>query len=189
MEAQRSVLGSGADAALLERVKVDFETQRVTEAPHRHLGQHVIDRMRGGVGHVLPAARGTETAALAREGDGAMEAAAVAAHADEAVRQDPAAQEGAELPSDGAGQPTGRWASCSAHRYESLPASCRGRRDMIGREMLARRRDGVVRLRLVRDAVHTKRRSAHLALSAPALRRAHEFSSATRHACCCTRRS
>jgi hypothetical protein len=53
--------------------------------------------MRGGVGHPAPAARGTEAAALARERHEAIVAAVVAAQAQEAVSQDAAAQEGAEL--------------------------------------------------------------------------------------------
>ena len=59
--------------------------------------------MRSGVGHAATAARRTETAALAREGDDAIESAAVAVHAQESVRKDPAAQEGAEFPRDEAG--------------------------------------------------------------------------------------
>jgi hypothetical protein len=59
--------------------------------------------MRGGVGHAATAARRAEAAALAREGDDAIEAAAVAVHAHEAMREDPAAQEGAKLPRDEAG--------------------------------------------------------------------------------------
>ena len=85
--------------------------QREHPLPHRHLGQHAIDEMRSGVGHAAPAARRAEAAALAREGDDAIEPAAVAVHADETMREDPAAQEGAELTRDDAGHrplPRGR---------------------------------------------------------------------------------
>ena len=53
--------------------------------------------MRRGVGHAAAAARGTEAAALARERHQTVVAALVAAQAQEAVREDSAAQEGAEL--------------------------------------------------------------------------------------------
>jgi hypothetical protein len=59
--------------------------------------------VRSGVGHPATAARRAEAAALAREGDDAIEAAAVAVYADEAVREDPAAEEGAKLARDEAG--------------------------------------------------------------------------------------
>jgi hypothetical protein len=59
--------------------------------------------MRGGVGHAAATAGGAEAAALAREGDDAIESAAVAVHAHEAVRKDPSTQEGAKLTSDEAG--------------------------------------------------------------------------------------
>jgi len=77
--------------------------QREHPLPHRHLGQHAIDEMRSGVGHAAPAARRAEAAALAREGDDAIEPAAVAVHAHEAIRKDPAAEEGAKLARDEAG--------------------------------------------------------------------------------------
>ena len=79
------------------------EGQREHPLAHGGGGQHAIDEVRGGVGHAAAAARGTEAAALAREGDDAVEAAAVAAHADEAVGKDPAAQGAAELARDEAG--------------------------------------------------------------------------------------
>jgi hypothetical protein len=53
--------------------------------------------MCGRVGHAPAATRRTEAAALAREGDHAVESALVAVHAHEAVGKDPAAQEAAEL--------------------------------------------------------------------------------------------
>ena len=59
--------------------------------------------MRSGVGHPATAARGTEAAALAQEGDDAIESAAVAVQAYETIRKDPAAQEPAKLARDEAG--------------------------------------------------------------------------------------
>ncbi len=56
--------------------------------------------MRGGVGGAGPAARRTEAAARARKGDDAIKPAAVAVHAHEVARKDPAAQEGAQLAQD-----------------------------------------------------------------------------------------
>jgi len=50
-----------------------------------------------------PAARRAAAAALAREGDDAIETTGVAVHADEAMRKDPAAQESAKLARDEAG--------------------------------------------------------------------------------------
>ncbi len=59
--------------------------------------------MGGGVGHAASAAGGTEAAALAREGDKAIELAVVAVQAQEPVLEDAAAQVGAELLQDEAG--------------------------------------------------------------------------------------
>ncbi len=79
------------------------EGQREHPLAHGDLGQHAIGQMCGGVGHPAAAARGTETAALAREGDDAIETTAVAVNAQESVGKDPAAQEGAKLARDEAG--------------------------------------------------------------------------------------
>jgi hypothetical protein len=56
--------------------------------------------------HAPSAARGTEAAALAREGDDTVEPALVAVYAHEAVGEDSAAQEGSKLALDEAR----RWA-------------------------------------------------------------------------------
>jgi hypothetical protein len=56
--------------------------------------------------HAPSAARGTEAAALAREGDHAVEPALVAVHAHEAVGEDAAAEKAAELAQDEAGHRT-----------------------------------------------------------------------------------
>lgn len=77
--------------------------QREHPLPHGHLGQQAIDEMRGGVGHPATAARRAEAAALAREGDPAIESAAVAVHAHESGREDRAPQEAAKLPCHEAG--------------------------------------------------------------------------------------
>jgi len=53
--------------------------------------------MRGGVGHAPSATGWAEAAALAREGDEPFEVAFVAAQTEEAVLEDAAAKEGAEL--------------------------------------------------------------------------------------------
>jgi hypothetical protein len=73
--------------------------------------------MRGGVGHPAAAARRVEAAALAREGDDAVEPAAVAVRAYEAIGKDSAAQEGAKLALDEAGH----WPlACGSARQERL---------------------------------------------------------------------
>ena len=79
-------------AAVAERVR-----KRQHPLPDRDLGQHPIDQMRRRVRHPAAAARRTEAAALAREGDQAVVTAGVAVHAEEAVREHAAAEEGAKL--------------------------------------------------------------------------------------------
>src|SRR4029450_3908120 len=63
----------------------------------RHRGEYAIGEVRRGVGHPPAAAGGAEAAALARERHEAIVTAVVAAQAQEAVGEDAAAQEGAEL--------------------------------------------------------------------------------------------
>ena len=94
--------------------------------------------MRGGVGHPAPSARGTETAALAREGDDAIETTGVAVNAQESVGKDSAAQEGAKLARDEAGH-----------------ASCRAKEDLFVLHLLAGTRDAVARARCVRHPEFT----------------------------------
>jgi len=64
---------------------------------HGNAGQHAVDQVGRGVGHAASAAGRTEAASFAREGDSAIETAGVAVDADEAVGEDPAAQERLEL--------------------------------------------------------------------------------------------
>jgi len=80
------------------------EGQREHPLAHGHLGQHAIDEVRGGVGHTAAAAGGAEAAALAREGDDAVETAVVTADAHEAVGEDPAAEKPTQLARDEAGR-------------------------------------------------------------------------------------
>ena len=63
-------------------------------------GQDGVDEVRGPQGHAPAAAAGAHAAALAREGDEALGLASAAAEAGEAVREDAAAQVGAELALD-----------------------------------------------------------------------------------------
>ena len=79
-------------AAVAKRVR-----KREHPLPDRHRGEHAEDEMRRGVRHAAAAAGGAEAAALARERHEAIVAALVAAQAQEAVGEDAAAQEGAEL--------------------------------------------------------------------------------------------
>jgi hypothetical protein len=62
-----------------------------------NLGKDAVDEVGRGVRHTPAPARRAEAAALAREGDEAVVAAAVTVQPQEAVRQDATAQEGAEL--------------------------------------------------------------------------------------------
>ena len=74
--------------------------QREHPLPHRHLGVHMIHQVRGRLGHAPGAARGTDPAALAGEGDQKVMPAARAARPGEAVGQNAAGQVLAELPLD-----------------------------------------------------------------------------------------
>ena len=76
------------------------ERQREHPLADRDLGQHAVHQVRGRVGHAPAAAGRAEAAALAGEGDDAVEAAVVAVHAHEAVGEDAAAEEAAELALD-----------------------------------------------------------------------------------------
>ena len=67
-----------------------------------------------------PAARRTEAAALAREGHEAVVAAVVAAQAQEAVRENAAAQEGAELLLDEVGRGTVARSRSREERFELI---------------------------------------------------------------------
>ena len=91
---ERGVVGE----AIAER-----EGQREHPLPHGDLRQDPIHQVGGCVGHTPPAAGGTEAAALAREGDDAVQAAGVAVHAHEAAGEDAAAEEAPELALDEAG--------------------------------------------------------------------------------------
>src|SRR6059036_2601400 len=75
--------------------------KRVWEREHpladRHGRENAVGEERRGVGHAAPATRGAEAAAFARERHEAIVAAVVATQAQEAVGEDAAAQEGAEL--------------------------------------------------------------------------------------------
>ncbi len=86
-------------AAVAERVG-----QRENPLPNRHLRQHPIDQVRCGIRHAASATRWTEPTALAREGDQSIVPAVVAVEAQEAMRQDSAAQERAQLLLDEAGR-------------------------------------------------------------------------------------
>lgn len=78
------------------------ETERQREYPlsHGDLGEDAVHQVRGRIGHAPATTRRAESSALAGEGDHAVESAVVAVHAHEAVGQDPAAQEAAELALD-----------------------------------------------------------------------------------------
>jgi hypothetical protein len=75
--------------------------KRVRKCEHpladRHRGEHAVDEVRRGVGHAATATRRAEAAALARERHEAVVATVVAVQAQEAVGEDAAAQEGADL--------------------------------------------------------------------------------------------
>jgi hypothetical protein len=60
-------------------------------------GRNALDEVRRGVGHPAAATGRAEAAPLAREGHQAIVTALIAAQAEEAVGQDAAALEGAEL--------------------------------------------------------------------------------------------
>ena len=64
---------------------------------HRHMGDDVVDQMRGALRHAPRPARGAESSALAAERDELVVAAIGAAQAQETVRQDAALKEGVEL--------------------------------------------------------------------------------------------
>lgn len=61
------------------------------------VGHDAVDEVGGQAGHALATAGGAEAAALAGEGDEAVVTAAVAVHAGEAVGEDAAVEEGAQL--------------------------------------------------------------------------------------------
>jgi hypothetical protein len=65
--------------------------------PDRHLWENAIDEVRGGVGHAAAAAGGAETTAFAGERHEPIVPTSVAVQAQEAVGEDAAAEEGAEL--------------------------------------------------------------------------------------------
>jgi len=70
---------------------------------HRRMGQDPVDEVGGRVGHAAAAARRAEPAALAGEGDQRVLAAAGAVDPGEAVGEDPAGEEGEQLPQDEGG--------------------------------------------------------------------------------------
>jgi hypothetical protein len=72
--------------------------------PHGNFGQDPIDQLRGALRHPTAAARGTEPASLAGEGDERVLPTGSAAHAGEAVGQDSAGQVPAQFSLDEPGQ-------------------------------------------------------------------------------------
>ena len=82
-------------------------TERVWKREHpladRDFGQNAVDEVCRGLRHAVTAATWAKAPAFAREGDQAVEAAIVAAQAQEAMGEDAAAQEGMELLLDEAG--------------------------------------------------------------------------------------
>jgi hypothetical protein len=68
--------------------------------PNGHFGQNTVDERSGGVGHPPPAARWTESASLAREGDEPIVSARVAMDAQESVSEHAAFEIGANLSLD-----------------------------------------------------------------------------------------
>jgi hypothetical protein len=71
--------------------------QREYPLTDRHHREHAVHEVRRGVGHAPAATRRAEAAPLARERHESIVAALVAAQAQEAVREEAAAQEGAKL--------------------------------------------------------------------------------------------
>lgn len=69
------------------------ERQGEHPLPHRHLRQHPVDKMRGGLGHTASAARAANASALARERHHAIAATLVAMHANQSVLRHPAGEE------------------------------------------------------------------------------------------------
>ena len=86
------------------RVPGARQPERVRHREHPladgHLGQNPLDQVSRRVGHAPPAARRAEASPLARESDGTIAAAVVAAHAEEPVREDAAVEVGADLALD-----------------------------------------------------------------------------------------
>jgi hypothetical protein len=71
--------------------------QRQHPLSDRHDRQHTIDEVRRRLGHASSCARRTQTPPLARERDPTL-VTALATHAQEPIRQDPAVQQRAQLP-------------------------------------------------------------------------------------------
>ena len=100
--------------------EAQVERQRQHPLPDRRARQDAVDEVRRGVGHAAAAARTAEPAALARVRHQAVVAAAVAVDAQEAVREDAALEELAELPLDERGRRVVPGAGAVEERLEAV---------------------------------------------------------------------
>ena len=98
--AREDATHGGAHSRAGGEQEADAEGKREYPLARRRVGEHVVDEVRGGVGHAPAAARGAETAALATERYELVAQAARAVDAREAVGEQAALEMAAQLALD-----------------------------------------------------------------------------------------
>ncbi len=93
-----------AEVGVVGDGEAELEGERENPLADGHVGQDVVHKVGGGLGHVPAGARGAEPAALAGERQSVLVAARRAADAREAVSPDPAAEERTDLTDDERGE-------------------------------------------------------------------------------------
>jgi hypothetical protein len=112
--AREDAAHGGAHSRARGEQEADAERKRDHPLAHGRVGQHVVDEVRGGVGHTPAAAGGAEAAAFASKRDELIAHAARAVHAREAVGEQAALEVAAQLALDEARQAVARIGSTGA---------------------------------------------------------------------------
>jgi hypothetical protein len=125
-------------------------TYRIGAAPQdpladRHVGEHVVDQVRGGVGHAPTAAARTETSTFARERDQSLGAAVATLEPREAAGEETTPQKRPELVLDEPRQPVAvpKPRRLDAERLEMVAHDrVQDRRARVSRSVLGRAHTG-----------------------------------------------